>query len=169
VRIIAQPFAHCAPPVFSDNCHCADVAVREPRQGIYGDAFEAPFLEASASWFAADAAAALSERDVPAYLAHAEARLLEEAERCAAVLDAGTRKPLLAAAERALVAAHLPALLDKGFAALMAAGRVPDLARLYALAGRVGAHDALRGALSRCEARRAARRECGVARTAHMC
>jgi cullin-4 len=121
---------------------------RAHAQGIYAEAFEAPFLEASAAWFAADAAAALAERDVPGYLAHAEARLAEEAERCAAVLDAGTRKPLLAAAERALVAAHLPALLDKGFASLMAAGRVPDLARLYALAGRVGAHEALRSALA---------------------
>lgn len=119
-----------------------------PLQGMYGEWFEKPFLEASASFYAADAARALAEADVPAYLRHAEARLAEESERCSAYLDTSTRRPLLAAVERAMVAAHLPALLDKGFAPLMAEGRVPDLARLYALAGRVGAHDALRCALS---------------------
>jgi cullin-4 len=115
---------------------------------MYGEWFEKPFLEASASFYAADAARTLSECDVPSYLRHAETRLAEEAERCGAFLDAPTRRPLLAAVERALVAAHLPALLDKGFGPLMAEGRVADLARLYALAGRVGAHDALRAALA---------------------
>ena len=115
---------------------------------MYGEWFEKPFLEASASFYAADAAHALAECDVPSYLRHAEARLAEEAERCGAYLDTPTRRPLLAAVERALVASHLQALLDKGFAPLMAEGRVPDLARLYALAGRVGAHDMLRTALS---------------------
>ena len=115
---------------------------------MYGEGFEKPFLEASAAFYAADAARALAECDVPSYLRHAEARLAEEAERCGAYLDAPTRRPLLAAVERALVTAHLQALLDKGFAQLMTEARVPDLARLYALAGRVGAHDRLRGALA---------------------
>ena len=55
----------------------------------------------------------------------------------------------------ALVGAHVAALLDKGFAPLMAEGRTGDLARLYALLGRVGAHDQLRTALSTCDAMRA--------------
>ena len=120
-------------------------------QGIYGDAFERPFLEASASFFAAESSLTLSQTDVPGYLAHAEARLQEESERCGAYLEPATRKPLTAAVEKALVASHVAQLLDKGFAELMAAAahRVPDLARLYALLGRVGAHDALRAALSR--------------------
>jgi hypothetical protein len=120
-------------------------------QGIYGDAFERPFLEASASFYAAESSLTLSQTDVPGYLAHAEARLQEESERCGAYLEPATRKPLTAAVEKALVASHVAQLLDKGFGELMAAAahRVPDLARLYALLGRVGAHDALRAALSR--------------------
>ena len=121
-------------------------------QGIYAESFEKPFLAATAAFYAAESAAALSERDAAGYLAHAEARLAEEAERCAAFLDAPTRKPLLAAVERALVGAHVATLLDKGFAPLMTEGRTGDLARLYALLGRVGAHDALRAALSTCVA-----------------
>jgi cullin-4 len=117
-------------------------------QGIYGEAFERPFLEETAAFFAGDAARALATCDVPAYLLHAETRLAEESERCAACLDAATRKPLLAAAERALIGAHLAPLLDKGFAALMAAARVPDLARLYGLTARVGGLDTLRAALA---------------------
>jgi hypothetical protein len=120
-------------------------------QGIYGDAFERPFLEASASFYAAESSLTLSQTDVPGYLAHAETRLQEESERCGAYLEPATRKPLTAAVEKALVASHVAQLLDKGFGELMAAAahRVPDLARLYALLGRVGAHDALRAALSR--------------------
>jgi cullin-4 len=132
-------------------------------QGIYGDAFERPFLEASASFYAAESSLTLSQTDVPGYLLHAEARLVEESERCGAFLEPATRKPLTAAVERALVAAHVPTLLDKGFGELMAAAahRVPDLARLYALLGRVGAHDALRAALSRRVCADTDTRKCG--------
>lgn len=48
--------------------------------------------------------------------------------------------------EQQLVSEHLPTLLERGFGALMDAHRVEDVARLYGLAGRVGALEALRAA-----------------------
>ena len=48
--------------------------------------------------------------------------------------------------EQQLVLEHLPTLLERGFGALMDAHRVEDVARLYSLAGRVGALEALRAA-----------------------
>ena len=53
---------------------------------------------------------------------------------------------LLQVVERQLVAEHLPAILERGFAALMEAHRVDDVARLYSLAARVGAVETLRTA-----------------------
>ena len=73
-------------------------------------------------------------------------RLGEEYERCQNYLDSSTRKPLVAAAEEQLLAAHMAALLERGFDALMAQARVADLARLYALCGRIGALELLRAA-----------------------
>jgi len=116
--------------------------------GLYADAFELPFLAATAAFFAADAAAARAELPVAGFLAHAERRLGEESERCAAVLEGSTRRGLLAACEKALVGAHAGWLLEHGFGPLMDGGAgPPHLARLYTLLARVGATDALRAAL----------------------
>lgn len=40
-------------------------------------------------------------------------RLQEEHERCLIYLDASTRKPLIATAEKQLLERHIPAILDK--------------------------------------------------------
>jgi hypothetical protein len=49
-------------------------------------------------------------------LSYKQRRLQEEYERCAQYLEPGTRRPLVAVVERQLVAAHMAAVLDKGFA-----------------------------------------------------
>lgn len=58
-------------------------------------------------------------------------RLREELVRRRECLGEGTEPPLQEAVEAQLVAAHLAALLDRGFPALVAARRLDDLARLY--------------------------------------
>jgi cullin-4 len=73
-------------------------------------------------------------------------RLTEEYERCQHYLDTSTRKPLISAVEHQLLERHVAALLEKGFDVLMAEQRVPDLARLYNLCGRIHALDALKAA-----------------------
>ena len=58
-------------------------------------------------------------------------RLQEEHERCQQYLGPTTRRPLISCVEEQLLTNHVAALLDKGFAGLMAPDRMPDLARLY--------------------------------------
>ncbi|XP_012457596.1 cullin-4 isoform X1 [Gossypium raimondii] len=75
-------------------------------------------------------------------------RLNEENERCLLYLDAFTRKPLIATAERQLLERHIPAILDKGFMMLMDGHRIEDLQRMYSLFSRVNALESLRQAIS---------------------
>eukprot|EP00168_Porphyra_purpurea_P010558 TRINITY_DN2622_c0_g1_i8.p1 TRINITY_DN2622_c0_g1~~TRINITY_DN2622_c0_g1_i8.p1 ORF type:complete len:643 (-),score=301.40 TRINITY_DN2622_c0_g1_i8:244-2172(-) len=108
--------------------------------GIYAKAFEAPFLASTAHYFASESARLIDSMDLPTYLGHVEARLSSEANRVTTSLDASTRRPLIATTERHLLATHVQALLDKGFATLCSEDRVADLARLWSLYGRVDAN-----------------------------
>ncbi|GAX74771.1 hypothetical protein CEUSTIGMA_g2218.t1 [Chlamydomonas eustigma] len=112
--------------------------------GTYLEAFQKPFLEDSHRFYQVEGVALMSEILVPEYLLHCEKRLSEEFERCTQYLDLSTRRPLIQAVEKQLVAEHLPAILERGLAALMDANRVEDVARLYVLSTRVGALDAMR-------------------------
>ncbi|GBF89461.1 hypothetical protein Rsub_02033 [Raphidocelis subcapitata] len=115
--------------------------------GLYGDRFEAPFLAETAAFYRAEGAAKVAECSTAAYLEHCEVRLQQEHDRAAHYLDASTRRPLVAEAERQLVSAHLPALLaQSSFAELVDAQRTADLGRLYSLAARVSGLEALRAA-----------------------
>lgn len=131
----------------ADRARAASLVRMLRELGLYSARLEAPLLEETAAFYRAEAAAKIAESSAAAYLEHCEARLRQEAERAAQYLDPATRRPLVAEAERQLVAANLPALLSReSFAGLVDAQRPADLARLYALAGRVGGHEALRAA-----------------------
>lgn len=108
--------------------------------GVYDKSFEGPFLSATAQYFASESARLISSMDLSAYLAHVEARLNAEASRVTSCLDATTRRPLIVTVERYLLATHVQALLDKGFATLANEVRVTDLGRLWLLYGRVDAN-----------------------------
>ena len=112
--------------------------------GTYVRAFERPFLAASVDFYTAEATRQLAVVDVSAFLLHCEGRLREEGERCTHYLDPETRKPLVALVEKQLLEAHVEVLLEKGFDGLGDGDRRGDLARLYTLLGRVGAHAQLR-------------------------
>mmetsp|Transcript_26924 Transcript_26924/g.58796 ORF Transcript_26924/g.58796 Transcript_26924/m.58796 type:complete len:739 (-) Transcript_26924:3390-5606(-) len=112
--------------------------------GTYAEVFQAPFLEQATMFYRKEGVRLRYELSVPAYLQHCETRLQEEYERCTQYLDTCTRKPLIALVERELVAAHIGALLERGFAELADAQRIEDLQRLYSLCARVSALDALR-------------------------
>ncbi|XP_012455400.1 cullin-4 [Gossypium raimondii] len=116
--------------------------------GIYSESFEKPFLERTSEFYAAEGMKYMQQSDVPDYLKHVEMRLNEENERCLLYLDALTRKPLIATAERQLLERHIPAILDKGFMMLMDGHRIEDLQRMYSLFSRVSALESLRQALS---------------------
>ncbi|GFS43136.1 cullin4 [Actinidia rufa] len=81
--------------------------------GIYSESFEKPFLERTSEFYAAEGVKYMQQSDVPDYLSHVEIRLHEEHERCLLYLDANTRNPLVATAERQLLEYHISAILDK--------------------------------------------------------
>lgn len=112
--------------------------------GTYFEAFQRPFLERSQRYYQQEGLRLMGEMDAPRYLQHCESRLAAEYERCAQYLDPSTRKPLILVVEQQLVADHIPSILERGFAQLMDGHRVEDVARLYSLASRVGALEALR-------------------------
>jgi len=114
--------------------------------GLYATSFEPALLTAADAFYAAEGDRLIADLSPADYLAHAERRLADEASRCAALLDAGTRRPLVAVLEARLLAAHVPALLERGLGPLFDAARAADLARLHAACARVGALDALRAA-----------------------
>ncbi|XP_064971830.1 cullin-4-like [Musa acuminata AAA Group] len=116
--------------------------------GIYMESFEKLFLECTSEFYAAEGVKYMQQSDVPDYLKHVESRLHEENERCFLYLDANTRKPLVATAEKQLLERHTSAILDKGFTMLMEANRVDDLQRMYTLFQRVNALELIRQALS---------------------
>ncbi|BDA50712.1 Cullin-4 [Coccomyxa sp. Obi] len=114
--------------------------------GIYETAFQAPFLQQTSEYYAAEGLQYMATTEVAEYLLHCERRLTEEYERCQHYLDASTRKPLISAVEAQLLERHMAAILEKGFNGLMAEGRVPDLARLFGLCSRIHALDSLKAA-----------------------
>ncbi|KAL0310541.1 UNVERIFIED_CONTAM: Cullin-4 [Sesamum angustifolium] len=116
--------------------------------GIYPESFEKPFLEGTSEFYAAEGVKYMQHADVPDYLKHVEVRLQEEHERCLIYLDASTRKPLVATAEKQLLERHISAILDKGFMMLMDGKRIEDLQRMYMLFSRVNALESLRQSLS---------------------
>ncbi|XP_042064437.1 cullin-4-like [Salvia splendens] len=116
--------------------------------GIYPESFEKPFLEGTTEFYAAEGVKYMQQADVPDYLKHVEMRLQEENERCLIYLDASTRKPLVATAERQLLVRHVTAILDKGFMILMDGKRIEDLQRMYLLFSRVDALESLRQSLN---------------------
>ncbi|XP_075481912.1 LOW QUALITY PROTEIN: cullin-4-like [Primulina tabacum] len=116
--------------------------------GIYPESFEKPFLECTSEFYAAEGVKYMQQSDVPDYLKHVEMRLQEEHERCLLYVDASTRKPLVATAERQLLERHISAILDKGFTMLMDGKRIEDLQRMYLLFSRVNALESLRQSLN---------------------
>ncbi|KVH97357.1 hypothetical protein Ccrd_000517 [Cynara cardunculus var. scolymus] len=81
--------------------------------GIYSESFEKPFLDCTSEFYAAEGVKYMQQSDVSDYLKHVEVRLHEEHDRCVLYLDASTRKPLLATAERQLLERHIAAILEK--------------------------------------------------------
>ncbi|KAJ1432998.1 Cullin, N-terminal [Sesbania bispinosa] len=81
--------------------------------GIYAESFEKKLLECASEFNAAEGMKYMLQSDAPDYLKHVETRLQEELERCLIYLDASTRKPLIATAEKQLLERHIPAILGK--------------------------------------------------------
>jgi len=101
--------------------------------GMYVELFEVPFLRTTRDFYQAEAAAQLQALDVPSYLQHVRTRLHDEEQRVQHYLHLSTRKALLQTALTTLLAAHVDAILEKGFTDLMQQGRLDDLTCMYSL------------------------------------
>ena len=74
-----------------DRALCASLCRMLAELGMHGEALQPPLVEATRRFYRAEGERlALAELAAPAYLAHCDARLAQEAERCASCLDAGT-------------------------------------------------------------------------------
>ena len=105
--------------------------------GVYGEAFERVFIEASQEFYRKEGNECTAQTDVSDYLKHCERRLEEEAERCSNYLDACTAKGLMHVCEQGLIEAHIGDILEKGFLELMRQHRLEDLKRLHSLLSRM--------------------------------
>ena len=111
--------------------------------GVYGEAFEKVFIEASQEFYRKEGNEYSAQTDVSDYLKHCERRLSEESERCTNYLDASTARGLMRACEQGLIEAHIGDILDKGFVDLMRQHRIDDLHRLHKLLARMDGLDRL--------------------------
>lgn len=108
--------------------------------GTYDHVLEKAFIAATDAYYRKESDQLVVRLDVPAYLVHAERRILEESERAVRNLDPRTRKPLISTVEKRIVSDHVVTLLDKGFSAMCDEGRKDDIKRCYAVLSRANEH-----------------------------
>lgn len=101
--------------------------------GLYTEHFERDFLDTTARFYRLEAAVQLQQTDVPAYLLHVRSRLSQEEERIHHYLHVSTMSVLMQTCLQTLLAAHVDAILEKGFTELMEQMRLEDLALMYDL------------------------------------
>jgi len=115
--------------------------------GMYAPELEPRVLTRAREHYRRDSAAQLGTgTDVAGYLVAVDAQMAAEEERCAACLEASTRRPMVSVLEEELVRRHAALLVDAGAAKLLDEGRVSDLRRLYTMLARVGEVGRLRDA-----------------------
>jgi cullin 3 len=119
--------------------------------GVYEADFEAPFLDATTDFYRHESLSFLAANTCPDYLAKAEARLAEEHARGRHYLHPSTELKLKRIVETELVSRHAKHVVEmesSGCAAMLRAGRVGDLQKMYKLLARVPATvDILRSAV----------------------
>ena len=118
---------------------------------VYGEDFEASFLERTAEYYRAESQDRIATCDCPTYLLHAERRLGEEADRVRACLHPSTAARVAMVAQSELVAAQIRPLLEmegSGAVVLMEQDSYEPLGRMYSLFCRVGGEVALRALAS---------------------
>lgn len=114
--------------------------------GTYATVLEVPFVQEASDWYQQEGDRLLQTTDVQEYLVHCNERIAQEIQRSDAYLAPSTKSQLTRQVEQQLVARHVDAILSKGFHGLCEQQRINDLGRLYALLGRVDAHNRLRQA-----------------------
>ena len=89
-----------------------ELGLHATHASVYRPVFEAPFLAATAAFYAAESAASLAAMPAPEYLRYASERLRFEAAHVAVCLEDATAGELRARLQGELVAAHAVALVE---------------------------------------------------------
>jgi len=107
---------------------------------VYNRDFEAPFLEASATFYQTESQEFISKNSASDYMRKAEKRLSEEAERVNHYLDNMTEAKIKEVAEKELIAKHMKTLAEmenSGIITMIEDSKIDDLRRAYSLFRRV--------------------------------
>jgi len=109
---------------------------------VYTRDFEAPFLQASSTFYQAESQEYISQNSAADYMKKAAQRLQEEVDRVGHYLDAGSEAKIKEVAERELIARHMKTIAEmehSGIIAMIEDGKLSDLERAYELFKRVTA------------------------------
>ncbi|EGF77757.1 hypothetical protein BATDEDRAFT_13800 [Batrachochytrium dendrobatidis JAM81] len=109
---------------------------RKSTLDIYKIYFEAPFIDATESYYKAESEMFTTQNPITEYMKKAEIRLQEEEKRVEMYLHASTQKTLITTCETVLIKNHTGLIQDE-FQALLDNDRVDDLSRMYSLLHRV--------------------------------
>jgi len=107
---------------------------------VYTRDFEAPFLNASATFYQAESQEYIAQNSAADYMKKAEQRLQEEVDRVAHYLDAATEAKIREVAERELIGRHMRTIAEmehSGVIAMIEDSKLDDLRRAYELFKRV--------------------------------
>lgn len=108
--------------------------------GTYDQAFEKPFLASTNKYYEHEAATSIVHLTVPAFLKHAERRILEESDRAIRILSTRTKRPLISTVEKRFVVDHVKTILEKGFNTMCDADRKDDIKRCFTILSRANEH-----------------------------
>lgn len=103
---------------------------------VYKEHFEAPFIDATETYYKHESESFIASHSVPDYLKKAEERLKEEEDRVDRYLNTQTRKPLISKCEAVLIREH-STLMWENFQNLLDYDKDEDLQRMYALLSRI--------------------------------
>lgn len=123
-----------------DNSMLKNLLAMFSAVGTYDVVLEKAFLAATDRYYRTESTRLIVSYDVPAYLEHAERRILEESDRAIRILDPRTRSPLISTVEKRLVSDHVVSILDKGFSAMCDEDRKDDIKRCYTVLSRANEH-----------------------------
>lgn len=87
--------------------------------GLY-DRFEAPMLLDSQRFFSREGQSLLDSLDTAGFCVHVERRLQQAADMASSYLDVSSKPALVAVIDAKLLLPHVPVLLERGLAALLA-------------------------------------------------
>jgi len=109
-------------------------------RNVYEEDFESHFLKQSSEFYMIESQKFLEENSASSYIHKVEARINEEAERATHYLDESTESRIVEVVEEQLIKRHMKTIVEmegSGVVHMLKNNRMPDLACMYKLFGRI--------------------------------